>query len=85
MKTRYTVVWVQGALDDLAELWTSHVDRTAIAAAADALDRILAEDAPDKGTELREGLRVLVVAPLRVIFDVREADRTVEILRVRRS
>ncbi len=82
--TRYTVVWPQGAQDELAEMWLSSADRTAVTAAVDWLDRELAEDAPSKGIELREGLRALFVPPLRVLFAVREADRVVEVLRIRR-
>jgi len=81
--TRYTVVWPQGAQDELAELWLASSDRRAVTAAIDWLDRELGEDAPGKGIELREGLRALLVPPLRVLFVVREADRVVEVLRVR--
>lgn len=81
--TRYTVVWVEGAQDDLAELWLNAADRNAVTAAAHAIDRELAEDAPVKGKELSEGLRSLFAAPLKAIFTVREDDRIAEVVRVR--
>ncbi len=59
-------------------------ERAAIAAAANSIDRELADDPLEKGEELREGLRVLTVPPLRVINDVYEADCKVDVLRVRR-
>ena len=78
--TRFTVVRVQSALDDLAEFWLEASDRNSVSRAADAIDRELAEDAPGKGNELSEGLRSLLAPPLKVIFTVREADRIAEVL-----
>ena len=81
--TRYTVVWVRSARDELAELWMNAPNRNAVTNAAQDIDRQLAEDAPIQGVELREGLRSLFATPLNVIFSVREDDRIVEVLRVR--
>ena len=81
--TRYTVVWVESAQDELADHWLRSPDRKAITAAVHIIDRELAEDAPVKGTMLREGLRALFSPPLRVLFSIREDDRVVEVLRVR--
>jgi len=81
---RYTVVWPAGSQDELAELWVAAPDRDAITAAAHAIDVDLSEDATVKGVELSEGLRALFAPPLRVLFAVREDDRLVEVLRVKR-
>jgi len=81
---RYTVVWPAGAEDELAELWVAAPDRDAITAAANSIDLELSADSTTKGTELSEGLRALFAPPLRVLFAVREDDRVVEVLRVRR-
>lgn len=81
--TRYTVVWVQSAVDELADIWLQAPDRNVVTAASHAIDQILAEDAPMKGTELSEGLRAIFVPPLRCIFTIREDDRIIEVLRVR--
>lgn len=83
--TRYTVVWVQSALDELAEIWLEVSDRDSVAEAADKIDRELAEDAPAKGSELSEGLRSLFVPPLKAIFAVREADRIAEVFVVKKT
>ena len=81
--TRYTVVWVRSAQDELVELWLNAPDRSAVTTAAHAIDEELGGDAPVKGSELSEGLRSLFVPPLKAIFIVREGDRIAEVLRVR--
>ncbi len=80
---RYTVVWLQSAQDELAQLWLDAPDRNAVTAAAHAIDQELGKDAPLKGSELSEGLRALPVPPLKAIFTVRDDDRIAEVLRVR--
>jgi hypothetical protein len=82
--TRCTVVWVESAQRELAELWMTGPDRAAITVAANAIDQELAIDPAIKGIELREGLRALFAPPLRILFSVRGEDRVVEVLRVRR-
>ena len=81
--TRYTVVWPQSALDELAHIWLNSNDRNAVTSAAHRIDRELAEDAPQKGLELDQGLRAFYAEPLRVLCAVREDDRIVEVLRVK--
>ncbi len=81
--TRYSVVWVRSAQDELTELWLNAPDRNAVTTAAHAIDQELREDAPVKGSELSEGLRSLFTPPLKAIFTVRDDDRIVEVLRVR--
>jgi methanogenic corrinoid protein MtbC1 len=58
--TRYTVVWVESAKDELAEVWMSSPDREEVVAATQAIDEELAEDAPTHGRELSEGTAVAV-------------------------
>ncbi len=81
--TRYTVVWVRSAQNELAELWLNAPDRNAVTTAANAIDRVLGEEAPAQGNELSEGLRSLWAPPLKAIFTVRNDDRIAEVLRVR--
>jgi hypothetical protein len=80
--TRFTVVWHSAARDELARLWMRAEDRRALRSAADAIDRDLAIDAPLKGSANPDRLRQLTVPPLRVLFAVSEADRTVRVLEV---
>jgi plasmid stabilization system protein ParE len=81
--TRYTVTWLQSALDELARLWTEALDRQAVADAADRIDVLLGTNPLMQGQELSEGLRSLDLPPLHVLFTVREDDRLVEVSSVR--
>lgn len=82
--TRYTVVWSKSAQDELADIWLHSTDRRHVSGATREVDKQMSEYALAKGVDLSEGLRAHFVAPLRVIYWVREDDRVVEILRVRR-
>jgi plasmid stabilization system protein ParE len=82
--TRYTVVWLGGALDELAELWTTARDRNAVTTAAHVIDVELSQDALTQGVEVSEGLRAFFAPPLRILFTADEGDRLVEVARVRR-
>ena len=81
---RCTVVGVESAQNELAELWMDDPDRDAITAAAHAIDQELAADPQNKGVDLSEGLRAIFSPPLRALFTVRDDDRIVEVLRVKR-
>jgi plasmid stabilization system protein ParE len=81
--TRYTVVWLRDAEDDLAELWVGAADRNAVTAAARVIDGELSRDAATKGVEVAEGLRAYFAPPIRVLFTVDDGDRIVEVARVR--
>jgi hypothetical protein len=81
---RYTVVWHEGALDELADLWMKAPDRNAVTEASHLIDAELSEDASSKGVEVSEGLRAFFAPPLRILFAVDEGDRKAEVLRVRR-
>lgn len=81
--SRYTVTWLRDVEGDLAQIWVGAEDRRPVAAAADAIDAHLAEDAGRKGASVSEGLRSLCVPPLFVLFVVRDGDRIVEVVSVR--
>ena len=83
--TRYTVVWHQGAQDQLAELWLEGPDRSDISAAANAIDIRLAKVPETSGIAVQSGLRLLIIWPLRVLFTVSEPDRMVRVVHVARS
>ena len=80
--TRYTVVWVQSAEDELVEVWLAAEDRNAVTRATHVIDQELGSDASSKGEEISEGLRSLNVPPLRAIFTVSTKDRLAEVVRV---
>ena len=79
---RYTVVWEPDADNDVAELWMAAPNPDAVTSAIHRVIAYLSHEPEDCGEELREGLRVLNVPPLRVIYSVRPEDRLVEIDRV---
>ena len=81
--TRYTVTTTRKAENDLAELWLRAANRSAVAAAANRIDRILREDASLKGSSATHGLRQIIVAPLIAEFTVEERDRRVTIWTIR--
>jgi plasmid stabilization system protein ParE len=83
--SRYTVVWSKEASDQLTMIWLDAEERPAVTAAANAIDAQLTNDPQTKGTDLSEGLRVLEVPPLHVLFAVTEPDRLVRVVLVRRS
>ena len=82
--TRYTVTWLQDAVDELGEIWLSSSDRQSVTEASAEIDRELAENASTKGKPLNEGLRIYDAIPIRAVFSVNDSDRRVEVARVRR-
>jgi len=81
--TRFTVVWLARATNQLAHIWLDTEERAAVTRAADEIDGTLMHDPEYKGETLAPGLRTLTVHPLRVLFAVREPDRIVEVTRAR--
>lgn len=79
----YTVTWKQSATDQLAEIWMSARNRHAVTAAADRLDAALRADPRLHGESRGGAIRLVIVPPLAVVYEVLEADRLVEILAVR--
>lgn len=82
--SRYTVVSVPDAEDELASIWMADKDRDRVSAAADAADRLLSENPLQDSVYLSEQLRRRDVPPLRFYFEVREEDRVVVISNVAR-
>jgi hypothetical protein len=81
--SRYTVTWLKGAQNHLAQIWVDATDQQAGAAAADTIHAQLAIDPENKGTPVAEGLKSFFVPPLRVLFSFSEPDRIVEVASVR--
>jgi hypothetical protein len=78
---KYTVVYRPSAENQLAELWTSGLDRQAIARAADEIDARLGTNPHLEGESRSETTRILFVEPLAVLYEVSEADRMVYVLK----
>ena len=65
----FTVVWVDSAAGELAEIWLSAVDRPLITAAARDIDQQLRAQ-PDAVGESRDGSRrILIAGPLAVSYE----------------
>jgi predicted ATPase len=77
--TRYTVACTRDAEHALAQLWLRANDRSAVANAANEIERELRVDATTKGKTAPNGFMQLVVAPRSALFIVSEDDRTVTI------
>ena len=81
---KYTVLWKPSAEAALATLWAAAPDRSAVSAAANRIDAILQIDPETRGESRSGSIRILVVPPLAVTFEVQEPDRVVWVLGVRR-
>ena len=81
--TPFTVTLHPDAEAGLATAWADAVDRGAVAAAADRLDRMLRVRPGTAGRELHEGLRTVKDGPLKFLFEVHPDDRWVHVTAVR--
>jgi hypothetical protein len=66
------VQWLPNAEQELAAIWMAAPDRDAVTRAAFSIDQRLQANAPDEGESRSDGVRVLLVAPLGVLFGVVE-------------
>jgi plasmid stabilization system protein ParE len=79
---RYSIIWSQRALDQLAAIWLAATKRDAVTGATHAIEVQLANDPHSKSLRFPNGLRELHVSPLWVLFGVDDANRIVRIMRV---
>ncbi len=82
---RFTVVWDEEAIDELADLWLEAGDRESVTRSSHSVDLILAVDPMVKGSELKEGLRRLECGQFHVLFSVSHGDQIVEVHSVKRT
>lgn len=75
------MVWLPGAENALATLWTPTPLRRAISEACNAIDALLRKDPYAHATGVDNYFSVRV-NPLVVLFEVREADRVVRVIEV---
>jgi hypothetical protein len=78
----WTVAYRPSAKDELAELWLATPDRHALTLAADEVDRLLRIDPLNCGESRDGAMRLLIMPPLAVFFDVSSDDRMVIIWNV---
>ena len=77
--TPFTVDWLPDALDMLADIWTQASDRSAVTAAQNRIDKMLARDPLGSGKEVHELLYQLIEPPLTVSYSVDQPRKIVEV------
>ncbi|MBN9121497.1 MAG: hypothetical protein J0I06_20500 [Planctomycetes bacterium] len=83
----FALVWEDTALDQLADAYVAagSEDRAQMAAGVEALNTRLRDDPLAVGESRAGGFRIGFVPRLAILFHVSEADRTVRVVRLRRS
>ena len=81
---RYTVVWSETAILQLAAIWNSAGDRNAVAAAQHQIDRSLRTN-PPRNADPDTGRETIDVFPLRATFEVIDLDRLLRVLLLERT
>jgi hypothetical protein len=80
---RYTVIWRDTALQQLATIWMAATDRAAVNRAVDDVDAELTND-PDQKGEDYFGDRYILNAVMWALYHVYPDDRVVHVLQVGR-
>ena len=78
--TRFTVVWSQSALDELAALWMQAGDRNSLSEAVADVDVLLSREPARRGHPLHEGILAMSYGNLRFLSTIREQDLLVDVL-----
>lgn len=73
----YTVIWLPRALAELADAWSGAIDRNAVSAASERIDRLLESDPLAVGESRSGANRIVFEPPLAAIFRVDRAARMV--------
>lgn len=79
---KFTVVWSPAAENELMELWLKSANRWAVSRAASRIDDLLKSDPQNQGESRLDPERILLVAPLGLIYEAFEDDRLVRVLTV---
>ena len=79
----YHVRWKRSARDQLRCFWINAADRQAVTNAANAIDSELQRDPLNAGESRAGSRRILIVAPLVVVYRVDAQQRRVVVLSVR--
>lgn len=78
----FTVVWMPGAEQDLADVWMAAPDRNAVTRASAEIDDFLAATPDLVGVVVFDTVYELTHHPLGVEYEVNDAGRTVSVLSV---
>ena len=80
---RFTVTWDDEAEQELADIWNNAADKDAVTAASNTIEYKLKYAPADQGESRDEATRIYVLKPLVVVYEIREADRIVNVVSVR--
>lgn len=81
---RYTVVWTSRAKNEFSEIWINAPVQASIKDSVEMLEIRLSNNPMAVGEPRAEGARLVVDAPLQLMFEVIEAERVVVVTRVAR-
>jgi hypothetical protein len=81
--TRFTVVWSDEAVQELATAWLTALDRDSVTRAAADIETKLRTDPERNGLPLSEGLHKIVCPALAALFSISEPDRGVRVEKVK--
>lgn len=81
--TKRTVIWTREAEAELAEIWLASGTRKLVTYASSQIDAALKHQAEVYGSSLAEGIWALDEPPLRVLYEILDADCVVRILQVK--
>lgn len=76
---KYTVLWLPDVERELTEIWLASADRDEISDATSRIESLLRLRPIKEGESRDMNQRILFVAPLAVTYEVREADRLVQV------
>jgi len=79
---KFTVIWKPKSERGLASIWLTADDRAAVTAAANEIDRLLRSRPLAVGESRSGNIRVLVIPPLAVHYEVLEDDCLVNVMTV---
>lgn len=80
----YSVDWDSDARAELANLWLRQAAlRSAITAAQAMIDRLLASNPAGNAISVSEALYAIIERPLKVQYEISNADRSVTVVSVR--
>ena len=79
---KFKVVWNREAEKQLAAMWLLGEDLDAVRSSAHAIDQLLSRDPAHAGESRDGGIRILLFAPLGVLYKADLQTRLVEVLSV---
>ena len=80
---KYTVTWKPSLKQQLADIWLRAESKNSVTEAAHTIDKLLQVSPLDEGESRSGALRIIIVRPLTVLYEVFDDDRRVDVLSIR--